>query len=61
MGKGVIETLTPLLQSMLLSDFDILLAGEFPYTAAEASLIVSELFSLPAIIQANSNLAWQVV
>ena len=42
--KGVIETLTLRLQSMLLNDFDILMAYKFPYTAAQANLLVSQLF-----------------
>ena len=33
--KGVIETLSPLLQFNASSDFDILMAGYFPYTAAQ--------------------------
>ena len=42
--KGVIEILTPLLQSKLLGDFDILMTSWFPYTAVQANLLVSELF-----------------
>ena len=59
--KWVIETLMPWLQSMLLSDFVILMAGWFHYTAAHANLLFLSYFSLPAIIQTSSSLAWEVV
>ena len=56
--EWVIETLMPLLQSVLLSDFNTLMAGQFSYTEAQSSLFLSFLFffiSLPAIIWTNSN------
>ena len=42
--KKVIQTWTPRLPSLLLSDFDILMAGYFLYTRAQANLLVYELF-----------------
>ena len=48
----------PRLQSVLLSDFDILI--QLPYTAVHADLFLSY-FSLPAIIQTNSCLSWEVI
>ena len=53
--KGVIETMMPRLQSVLLSDFDILI--EFPYTSVQADLPVSELFFI-ACHHSDSGLAW---
>ena len=52
--KGVIEILTPLLQSMLLGDFDILIAGSLPYTAAQASCFLAVLHHLPLFRQNSS-------